>query len=76
MNKNRRERLQDAIAHLGQAAQIVERVRDDESESMNNMPENLQGTERYETMENAVDALEEAITNINDANDLIEQACN
>ena len=75
MNKKRRERLQDAIAHLDQAVHIVESVRDEETESMENTPEGFQETERYEAMENAVDALDDAITSINDANESIEQAC-
>lgn len=75
MNKKRREKLQDAITHLGQAVRIVEGVREEEAESMENTPEGLQGSERYEAMENAIDALDDAITSINEANESIEQAC-
>ena len=67
--------MQDAIEHLGRAVHIVESVREEESESMENTPEGLQGTDRYEAMEIAVDALDDAIESINEANDSIEQAC-
>ena len=39
-----------------------------------NLPENLQNSERYETMEAAIDSLEEAIDKIDEAKDHIDDA--
>lgn len=75
MNKKRREKLQEAVDYLGRAVSIVESVREEEKDCMDNMPENLQGSERYNAMDDAVDALEEAIESINEANESIEHAC-
>ena len=75
MNKKRRERLQAAVAHLEMATGIVEDVRNDEQDSLDNMPENLRQSERYSLMEDAIDYLEDAVSYLNDANDLIKQAC-
>lgn len=41
---------------------------------MDNMPENLQGTERFERMEDAVDHLSEALEKLDEAKDHIQAA--
>lgn len=43
------------------------RVCDEETNSMDNMPENLQDSERHSAMEETVDYLEDAIENIHGA---------
>ena len=75
MNRKRREQLQEAVSHLEQATGIVETVWQEEQDSLDNMPENLQASERYEKMEAAIDCLEDAASYLNDANELIVQAC-
>ncbi len=60
MNKARREILTRACDSLADLQEEVSTVRDDEEEAMENMPESLQGSERYEQMEGAVGVLEEA----------------
>lgn len=61
MNKQRREDLRSAIALLSSASHIVQRVCNKEEDCVENYPENLQGTERYETMEYTVDCLNDAL---------------
>lgn len=68
MNKERRKRIDKAIEEVNQLQevleelhQIVEVIRDEEQEYLENIPENLQGSERYETAENAVESLENAV---------------
>lgn len=75
MNNKRRERLQAAVSHLEIANEIVEEVKNEEQDCLDNMPENLQSSERYEIMENAIDYLDDAISYLGDAEDLIKQAC-
>jgi len=74
MDRERRGRLRDALGLLGNAAAIVESVCDKEQDCMDNYPENLQGTERYEQMELAVDSMNDAMDRIEDAKGLIQAA--
>lgn len=67
MNEKRRERLRDAVRMLTSVASVVEAVCDNEQDAMDNIPENLQATERYERMEDAVDSLNDALEKIEDA---------
>lgn len=67
MNEKRRERLRDAVRMLTSVASVVEAVCDNEQDAMDNIPENLQATERFERMEDAVDSLNDALEKIEDA---------
>ena len=66
MNKERRRRIVDAIKKI---ESLVQNILDDEQEAYDNMPENLQESENglnsvdaQENLEAAIDALEEAIS--------------
>ena len=59
MNKQRRARLDEAYSKLIEAYYIIEEVKDEEEQAFDNMPENLQGSERGEQMEEYVATLEE-----------------
>lgn len=74
MNKKRRSSLESAKVLLTSAANIVERVTDQENDCMDNTPENLQETERFEKMEQAASFLEEAMEHIESAIDCINEA--
>lgn len=74
MNKKRREQLQSAISLLGRASTIVNNALDQEQDCLDNMPENLQMSERCEAMENAIAHLEDAASYIEDAKSRIEEA--
>lgn len=74
MNNRRREMLSEAGALLTKAAVIVESVRDDEQECFDNLPENLQESDRAQAMESAVDLLYDALEDISSASNLIEEA--
>ena len=67
MNNTRRSRLRQAADHLETAKQIVSGVCDEEQDAMDNMPENLQGSDRYSDMENAVSMMEDAVDGIDTA---------
>ena len=73
MDAKRRGRLRDALKMLMSVAAIVEVVCDKE-DCMDNYPENLQSTERFEDMEAAVDNLNDALEKIEDAKGHIEAA--
>lgn len=61
MNKIRRKEIAKAIELIEQAREILEAVNDEEQEALDNMPENLQGSERYEYSEECISTLEDAI---------------
>lgn len=74
MDEKRRGRLRDALKMLTNAASVVEAVCDKEQDCMENYPENLQSTERFERMEDAVDSLNDALEKIDDAKGHIQSA--
>lgn len=74
MNNLRRKTLQNLYDIIANAKDNLDEVRDEEECYKDNMPENLQGSERYERAEEAIDALESAISSLEDALDSIEEA--
>lgn len=74
MDKKRREDLRSAIALLSSASYIVQRVCDKEENCVDNYPENLQGTERYEIMERTADCLNDALDIFDDLKDKLNMA--
>ena len=58
MNKVRRKELQELYDIISEAKDRLEMLYDEEEEYKDNMPENLQSSERYERAEAAVDALD------------------
>ena len=74
MNKARRKALDEVLSKIEEAKELLENLQAEEEEYRDNMPENLQGSERYEAadaavdnMSSAVDALDEAISSIESA---------
>ena len=74
MNKYRREEIAKAVSLLETAFILIESIRDEEQGALDNMPENLEYSERYEKMENAVDKLDDAISSIEEAKDALGEA--
>lgn len=74
MNNKRRDSLRNALRYLSQSLIIVESAVGQETDSIDNCPENLQNSDRYESMENAVDFLEEAVESLEVAKEKIEGA--
>ncbi len=61
MNNARRKQLDEIETELQDLKERFETIKEDEEEYLNNIPENLQGSERYEVAEEACDALGEAL---------------
>lgn len=74
MNESKRKSLREALGLIGRAITITENVCDKEEDALDSCPENLQGTERYEAMENAVDNLNDAVERLEEAQEQIEAA--
>lgn len=68
MNKARRRSIENVLNQLRDLQTSVEKLRDEEQEYLDNIPENLQGSKRYEESERAADSLDSAY-------DSIEEAC-
>ena len=71
MNNPRRKRIAEVISklqaleeELQAVKEEIEEIKDEEQEYLDNIPENLQLSERYEKAENAVSCLESAIDSI------------
>lgn len=67
MNKIRRNKLNEAIKMLYAAQEIINECRDEEEDAFCNLPDSLQGSERGESMEEAIDNMEDANSGISDA---------
>lgn len=74
MNKKRRETLRNAVRFLDSAANLISNALEQEEDCLDNIPENLQTTDRYEAMEDAVDYLDDASSLIDEAKDKINEA--
>ena len=74
MDNKRRERLKTASCLIDRAYTIIESVLDREQECVDNYPESFQDTDKYEKMEAAVEALEEAVDSLDDVRDQIQIA--
>ena len=75
MNKKRREILSSVVDRLQECYDIVDRISDDEQDSLENTPENLRESEKYAKMEDAADNLSDAADQIEYAIEHIELAC-
>lgn len=74
MNNQKREKLKLARSYLSKASDIISNVLDDEQDCLDNMPDNLQYSDRYERMEAAVSKLEDGLNNIEAAEECLEEA--
>lgn len=66
--------MTSAKALLSSAATMVSRALEGEEDSLDNMPENLQGGELYEKKEAVIDALNDASDSIDTAIEKITEA--
>ena len=73
MNKQRRKAIESATGKIRDLLAELETLRDEEEEEYrDNIPENLQGSERYEKADECVDELTEAIDTIESSLDDID----
>lgn len=74
MNNERRKKIKKVIESLQKHQQNIESIMDEENEFLDNAPENLAESERYEKSQNAIDYLTDAIDNIDEAIGSLEEA--
>jgi len=81
MNKERRkelnkasELLSDAQSKIQEARDIIECANGDEQSYLDNMPENLQGSDKYEVAESAIESMEEALNSLEEIDSSLDEA--
>ena len=74
MNNLRRKKLNTILEQLIKIHAALEEVKDEEQDYFDNIPENLRNSERYDKAENAVAALEDALSMFDEIADNIEVA--
>jgi hypothetical protein len=74
MNAVRRDRARSVVERLQDISVSIEAILDDEQDALDNMPENLEGSERYSRMEDAVDFLDSAMDLVVSAIDELNNA--
>ena len=74
MNKFRRKQISEVLEALNTLRDTVEAIHNEENEAFENMPESLEGTDRYDMAEEAVSNLDDALSSLEDAIDSLESA--
>ena len=67
MNNQRRKAIEDVVGKITDLVAELESLKDEEEEYRDNIPDNLQGSERYEKADECVDGLTEIIDTIESA---------
>lgn len=75
MNRIRRKALNDIKDQIEMLRCSLEQLAEEEEEYRDNMPENLQGSERYEKADEACDSLNSALDSLDEAVEYIDEAC-
>lgn len=73
MNRQRRKKLSKAFDLVSDAKEILEAVKYEEQEALENLPDNFRYGERGEEMQGYIEMIDEAYNYLDDANSVIEQ---
>lgn len=73
MNNARRKQLSKWLADIENIKSELETICSDEQDYFDNMPENLQGSQRGCDSEEYIEQMEEAISSIDEAINIIEE---
>lgn len=74
MNNTRRKALREISSQLEELKAVLQELVDEEEEYRDNIPENLQSSERYEKADYACDRLNDAIYSFDDIISNIDEA--
>ena len=66
MNKARRKAIEYTISIMQKVSVDLDTIRDEEQEAFDNLPDSLQYSERGEQMEEYIDTLGDAVSDIDD----------
>lgn len=74
MNNDKRKRIDQATALIEEARSIIEEIAQEESEAYENMPENLQYSDRGELIQEAINNLEYADSSFDELLGYLEES--
>lgn len=74
MNSIRRKKIAKLYEQLEEIKAALEEIAEEEDEAFNNIPESLEGTERYEAAEAANENLESAVSSFEELLEYLEEA--
>lgn len=72
MNNVRRKQIEKALDLIGEAADVLNEVLEDEQASFDNLPEGIQNSDRGCTMEECIDTIANAIDTLEELESLSE----
>lgn len=75
MNKQRRAKITEIVGKLSAIVGDVDSVYNEEESVYDNMPENLQGSYKYEQMEENISHMDDAKSSIYEAISSLEEVC-
>lgn len=67
MNNAQRKRMKEASTSLSNAIAIIEEVRDEEQTKLDNTPDSLQNSARYDMMQMDIDRIEDILGDLESA---------
>ena len=73
MNRKRREAVRSARTYLVAAQRVIDTAQEEEADALDSIPENFEGTEMYEKIENASELLGDASAFIDEAIGIIDE---
>lgn len=73
MNKVRRANIKETVDLIERVKSMLEDILDEEQDYYDNIPENLQTSQRAEDSEDAISNLEDAISNLEEAINNLEE---
>lgn len=73
MNKKTRKEIQTIVNEIDDILTHINCIKDDEEEKYDNMPDNIQESERGEAMQDAIDNLDCAYDSIRDGMDYLQE---
>ena len=74
MNKNRRKRIADLRARIDIIKNELEEVMEEEQDARDNLPNNLQDSEKAEKMDDTIGSIEYAIGNLEETIENLDEA--
>ena len=74
MNKTRRAAIETVIGELSDLAETIKNLFDEEQEAFDNLPESLQYGTRGESMQEAIEALDNAVRCFEELDEYLNEA--
>jgi DNA repair exonuclease SbcCD ATPase subunit len=74
MNNARRKQIAELISKVNTLQEEIQQVLDDENDYFENVPENLQNSEKYQSSETSISNLEDARDNLEAVEESLTQA--